>query len=234
MKLLTIGLIAAGALFAQSEPQFTWEGTVDRMVVLRLQGTHLDVSDGKGTSLDQQHYEFRNPLPDSWQKIRVERREGRGAVLVTQQPSIENRYTAEITMEDRQSGESHYRIEAFWDVNRGGYRGVGPKQNWGGRRDRLSWSARVNGEVTVECRAQHCESVVQSGLPVSHERVKFPRPIPENAQVILDETKGRGDIRIVEQPSARNGYAVRVLIRARGGEAGEQGFQISWPRLREK
>lgn len=234
MKMFAAALFLASFAFGQPAPQFTWQGRVDSLVVLRLHGSRLEVSDGKGNALEQQDFLFRNPLPDSAQTIRVDRREGRGAVTVTQQPSIDNHYTAEIAIEDRQGGASSYRVEAYWDLDRGSYSGLGPKQNWGGKRDRLVWSGRVDGDVIVECRADHCESLVQSGLPVKREQAKFSRPMPADTQVTLDETSGRGDIRILEQPAARNRYAVRVRIHAQAAESGEQEFRLSWPRPREK
>jgi hypothetical protein len=46
--------------------------------------------------------------------------------------------------------------------------------------------------------------------------------------VSLENTEGRGEIRIVEQPSESNGYATRLRIRDPQSGAGEYAFKITW------
>jgi hypothetical protein len=213
-------VFALGGLYAQQSPQFTWEGQVDGIVVLHVHGERVDVEYRQGAPVERQVFHFSSSLPDIRQNARVEVREGRGAVRVTQQPRIENNFTADVTIEDRQDGASFYSIGVYWDE-----RGTPT-----GRMDHVTWSGRVDGEVVVGCRANRCEPVVRSGEPVGRPHTKFTRPLPNrDIRVWLDETGGRGDIKLLEQPAANNNFTAKVLIRAFGG-GGECSFILSWPR----
>jgi hypothetical protein len=219
----TIGfLCAAAVVHAQPGPQFTWEGQVDGIVVLHVRRERVDIEYRQGKPAERQSFHFIGSLPDLRQDVRVEVREGRGAVRVSQQPRIENNFTADITIEDRQDGASFYSIGLYWAES----------GTPSGRMDHVNWSGRVDGEVTVECHAGQCDPSVESGQPVGRARAKFTRPLPNHdVRVWLDETGGRADIKILEQPSALNHYTVKVLVRAFGG-GGDCSFILSWPRER--
>ncbi len=223
MKILAILVTlfaASAAVRAQPGPQLTWEGQVDGIIVLHLHGERVEVEYRQGAPVERQVFHFTSSLPDIRQRLRVEVREGRGAVRVSQQPGIENNFTADVTIEDRQDGRSFYSIGVFWDE-------LGTPT---GRMDHLTWSGRVEGEVMVGCRANRCEPVVQTGQPVGREHVKFTRPLPNHdVRVWLDETGGRGDVKIQEQPAASNNFTVKILVKAFGG-GGECSFILSWQR----
>jgi hypothetical protein len=223
-------LCCVTSLRAQPEPQFVWEGEVDGIAVLYIRGNRVDIENKQGAPVQRQRFRFYDRLPDSRQNVRLEAHESRGGVRVTQQPRLENNYTAAVTIEDRQSGSAFYSLALRWETNAGSSFDS-PDWNLRGRFDRLMWSGRVDDEVIIECRDNACRSVLRSGQPVSRERFRFSRRLPgRDVQVSLDETDGRGDIRLVEQPDARNGYTARVLIRDHQGGADDYAFTLSWQR----
>ena len=218
MRAVLLGAMLAVAAAGQ---QFTWEGDVSGVAVVHVRGKKVEVEVRDGAPVSGAKFRFATPLPETRQTLRLEVRQGRGAVRLIAQPGVENEYSASILIEDRQDGTGHYSIALSWD------RAAATPS---GKMDRLRWTGTVEGEAVVECSASKCVSKAERGGPVFRERFKFSRPLPDlEAHVLLDETGGQADIRILEQPSARNGYAVKVGVRALNG-ATPCTFALSWER----
>jgi hypothetical protein len=199
--------------------QFTWEGDVDKSTILSLKGRHIQV---EGDPVKNPHYRFISPLPDSTQEIRMEVRESRGVVQIIAQPRIENDYTASIRIDDPQDGSSHYSIALYWETGRGSF-----EMNL----DRVNWTGRVDEEVVVSCHEKICESRAEKGMAVMREKYKFTHALPKREiPVTLENTIGRGEVRIIEQPSKENNYTVRVAIRDRQAGIDDYGFMLTWPK----
>jgi hypothetical protein len=220
IRFLTLLVTCLSAVTAQ---QFTWEGTVDGIAVVRVHGAKVRVEAREGGPVGRMRYQFAAALPESRQSLRLSVREGRGSVQVTEQPGLENDYTAAVTIEDRQDGAAFYSFALDWAAD------SAPPPH---RTDRIDWRATVDGEIVVECRAAHCTDKVERGRPPSKGRVRVSHPLPAaDTAVMLDEHAGEAEIRILESPSAANGYTVRVRVRSLRGPA-NCSFVLSWPRPR--
>ncbi len=172
-----------------------------------------------------QTFRFNDRLPEVRQDARVEVLAGRGLVHIVAQPRLENQYTLAVAIEDRQPGSAPYSIALYWDAS--------PRffERGSGKMEKITWSGRVDEEALIECRGAACSATVPRGQPVSAERFKFSRPLPNReVRLRLDESHGRGQVRLVEQPSERNNYTARVSIRDPQGGAGEYEFALVWTR----
>ena len=225
-------LACCQAAFAQDQPQLVWEGVVDGTSVLSVRGNRVQIDDREGLPVQRQRHRFFDRLPDSRQNVRMEVREGRGRVRILEQPRAENNYVLSVSIEDRQGGSSFYSLEFFWDTERGGFFSPEPARgNSNPDGDRLTWSGRVDDEAVVECRGSECRAAVPRGNPVTRERFRFSRPLPNReATVSLDEYDGRGEVLLLEQPRRENGYTARVRIRDPKGGASDYSFTLSWTR----
>jgi len=211
-------------LFAQNRPQFVWQGQVDGIVILHLRDKRLDVQVQEGSPVERQQFQFHDRLPDTRQDVRLEVREGRGLVHIVDQPRLDNHYTSAVAIEDRQPGSSFYSIALYWDASTA-------VLEHPGRNDKIVWSGRVDRQATISCRAKSCVAATLNGMPVADAQFKFSRPLPNHAvDVRLEQPEGRGEIRLVEQPSERNQYTARVLIRDLHSGSGEYSFVLTWPR----
>jgi hypothetical protein len=84
-------------------------------------------------------------------------------------------------------------------------------------RQLFTWTGRVDREVYITMRGRDIRtSGVDAGLP---NRARVNESLPRNrGDVEVRLLDGRGDVRVVEQPSARNGYATTIRITdPRGG-----------------
>ena len=217
-------------LSAQTAPQFVWQGNVDGVAVLHLQGKKLDAQIQQGGPVESQQFHFSDALPDVRQQVRVEVLKGRGYVHVIDQPSMENQYTLAVPIEDQQPGSAFYSIALYWDTSNNAFDRGAEKV------DKVTWSGRVDRGAIVSCHAKSCESKVDSGVPlVAHEHYKFSRPLPaHNAEVHLENLDGRGEIRVIEQPRERNGYTARISIQDPSPGAGDYSFTLVWNRAGAK
>jgi hypothetical protein len=218
------------ALSAQgATPQFVWQGQVDGIAILHLQGKQLAVQIQQGDPVERQQFHFSDALPESQQKVRVEVLEGRGYVHVIDQPSIENHYTLAVGIEDRQPGSAFYSIALYWDTSGNGF------ERGAAKTDKVTWSGRVEHAVVINCQKKSCTSSsergAQQGAPVADEHFKFSKPLPDRGtEVRLEDSDGRGEIRLIEQPRERNQYTARVSIRDPGPGAGDYAFTLVWNR----
>lgn len=233
MRLIALFSLIVCALYAQAKPQFVWQGQVDGIAILHLQGKGLAVQIQQGGPVERQQFRFSDPLPDVRLKVRVEVLEGRGYVHVIDQPSVENHYTLAVGIEDRQPGSAFYSIALYWDASTNAF------EQGGGKTDRLTWSGRVDHAAVISCHEKSCasspEQGAQQGAPVADEHFKFSKPLPDrDTEVRLEDLEGRGQIRLVEQPRQQNNYSARVSIRDPGTGAGEYSFSLVWNRLGKK
>jgi hypothetical protein len=226
VRLLTLASPILCAVCVQAAPQFVWQGEVDGVAILHLQGKKLQSQIQEGGPLARQQYHFSDRLPDVRLQVRVEVLKGRGYVHVVDQPSGENQYTLAVAIEDQQPGSAFYSIALYWDTSDNAFRRDAEKI------DKVTWSGRVIQGAIVSCHAKSCDSSAEQGAPsVSSEHYKFSKPLPaHDSEVSLEDPEGRGEIRLIEQPRERNGNAVKVAIRDPGPGAGDYAFTLVWNR----
>jgi hypothetical protein len=232
VRILPLWLLA-GALFAQDHPQFVWQGQVDGIAILHLQGKRLTVQIQQGEPVEGQQFHFSDALPDTQQKVRVQVLEGRGYVHVTDQPSIENHYALAVAIEDRQAGSAFYSIALYWDVSNNGF------ERGASKTDQVAWSGRVEHAAVINCQKKSCissaEQGAEQGAPVANEHFKFTKPLPDrDAEVRLEQVDGRGQVRLIEQPRESNHYTARVSIRDPGPGVSDYAFTLVWNRTSRK
>jgi len=87
-----------------AQSKFVWQGQVDGIAILHLQGKKLATQIQEGGPIEREEFHFSEALPDVGQKVRLEVLKGRGLVHVIDQPSAENQYTLAVAIEDRQPG----------------------------------------------------------------------------------------------------------------------------------
>jgi len=197
----------------------TWQGQVGGTVFLYIQGKHVKTEHKDGGQVSGQRFRFNAPLPDSHEDVRVQVLEGRGYVHVVEQPRADNGFTLALGIEDRQSGASPYSLALYWNAEDAG------------RRERVTWTGRVDGEALISCARSTCTSQTVSGAGTMHEKAKFSGTLPQSAvSVSLQTLQGRGEVSMVEQPSEANGYTARVRIRDTTPEASDYTFSLTWPR----
>jgi hypothetical protein len=90
-----------------------WSGDVDDDVVITLGPDQLSyyTRSGRDPSMVESTL---NGIPEGTSGIWVSDREGRDPVVVIQQPSEENGYTAKLRIHDVERGSGHYSFDVLW------------------------------------------------------------------------------------------------------------------------
>ncbi len=94
--------------------RMTWRGTVDDDVRIKVRGGTAEVETIGGSPYYDAVTNFTNSLPPRRVSVSVVKRRGRGEVVVEQQPSRENDYTAIIRVRDSRGGASEYEFDLNW------------------------------------------------------------------------------------------------------------------------
>ena len=236
-----IVIASTGLVQAQNDAQLVWRGQIDGPTRFRIAGDRLEVEEnGVRRSSSAPDYRFTNALPAAPQDVQVLVRQGRAEARVVDQPRANNNFTALVEVTPRRRTGEPVALEFFWDQNGrrdwsqngqrgdGSYRGRG-RMNRNRGSGSLSWSGRVDQEATIEIRNRQAVSTTRRGQPVYGEAAQFSGAMPASDILVrLDDSRGRGNIRLVQQPNAENGHTARVRIVDQQNGAGDYSFVLSW------
>lgn len=238
MKLVCL-LLPVAAVFAV-EPQMTWEGELSKKVTIRIAADRI-------TRGCQDCAVFSHSLPEKIQAVSAEVVEGQAQIYFARQPDASNGFTAELVVEPVAADKQLCRIHFYWDIAPAAVPGPTPppritvrgvlgtiaREAAAGmlapRSGGLRWSGRVDGEVRVICRENHCKTILLDGAPVADVTFQFNQPLPRwDVTVSLTESRGRGRVWVAQQPSATNNWA--AIVRIRDDQAGPSGyeFRLAW------
>jgi hypothetical protein len=225
---------------AQEQPLGIFRGRVDKEVRLTLRGGDVSSTTLSGTEL-RARYRLTSPLPQQEGTVRVALEAGRGDVSVIQQPNASNGYTAIVRVYDRSGGADQYRFSTYFTPTldtrvgrgRGAYgRGRGGYNN--NNLPALHWSGDVDGVLELTWRGGTVQSRAYSGRPARSVTLTNTGDVTAvmngnaNAQVQVTPRQGRGQVEIVQQPTAANRYTTRIRITDPQAGYGHYEFDALW------
>ncbi|HKP16244.1 MAG TPA: hypothetical protein VJT85_09265 [Gemmatimonadaceae bacterium] len=94
---------------------YEWNGVVDKEVRIQLRGSRAYVQGVNAADDRNSRGRMINSLPLQTGNLVVQRLAGRGDVLVIEQPTSRNNYTATLRIRDPRGGTDRYRIVAYWE-----------------------------------------------------------------------------------------------------------------------
>lgn len=225
---------------AQEQPLGTFRGRVDKEVRITLRGGEVSANTLSGTEL-RSRYRLTSALPQQEGTVRVALETGRGDVSVIQQPNASNGYTAVIRVFDRSGGADQYRFATYFTPTmetrigrgRGAYgRGRGGYNN--NNLPALHWSGDVDGVVELTWRGGTVQSRAFSGRParaVTLTNTGDATAVMNGStspQVQVTSREGRGQVEVVQQPTAANRYTTRIRITDPAAGYGHYDFDVIW------
>lgn len=90
----------------------------------------------------------------------------------------------------------------------------------------LKWTGRVDKEVQITIRDTSVSTSIVGGQPVKATYVDVKERLPQrDGTVRVELNAGRGDVDVVQQPSASNDYA--AIIRIRDKDTGVHSFDVT-------
>jgi hypothetical protein len=224
-----------------------WSGEVDNEVFVLMRGRQMLNTAVRGRNVSGQQADVSTPLPRRPVTVTLQDIQGRGQVELAEQPDDQNNYTAKVRIVDPQSGSGSYSFTLAWDE--GGYgnqsrypdtdypstSGVlspgGVSNNSGnyGGSGGARWAGQVDGRVRVSFRDNRASSQRLSGQQIYGEQVAFGSPMPRRSlDVAVNKLRGRGDVNLVQEPSAQNNYTAIVEINDSDSGADVYELELTW------
>jgi len=243
---LALAAAAITPVGAQQRVILDWTGRVDSVARITIQGGGARVSlvgaeaNGAGT------LQVRNELPHRDGHLTVQVAEGRGDVIVVQQPTAENDYTGVLRVRDRSGGVDTYRLTALWSPG-----AANTEESFGEvdrpRRDRdnrdnddvrnvglLHWTGDVDKTAVIRWRGDRALLQNIAGDVARNVRADVGGAGLPARDVTLRviQRQGRGNIIIEQQPSSGNNWTAVIRVNDPDGGYGHYDFDVVYDRGR--
>ncbi len=198
----------------------SWNGRVDNRVNIIMRGGTIRTETVSGRNLGQGTHNLNGVLPRRQASVTVNKLDGRGTAFVTQQPSRANNYTTIVQISDTKRGADNYRLQINW-------RASNALETY--RAGNLTWRGRVDSTVNIVIDGENVDSSDESGSGlsgVSHNINGYLARRPGTIRV--QKLRGRGTVRIIEQPTRQNGYVAVIRIFDAKGGADNYEINVTW------
>lgn len=101
--------------------------------------------------------------------------------------------------------------------------------NNGNAAGRVYWNGMVDDVVYLQIRGRSLNVRTVSGRNYGNGTSNFTSPMPRrNLSVEVEKKDGRGDVRVIQQPSRQNNWTAIVEIRDKDGGADNHRVEIFW------
>ncbi len=94
-----------------------WSGAVDGEVIVRFRRDNAWVENLSGQGSWNERYRFNSSLSSNVDAVYLNNVRGRGEIVVIEQPSRRNNYTACVLIRDRQRSASNYSFTLSWNAS---------------------------------------------------------------------------------------------------------------------
>lgn len=200
-----------------------WRGSVDDVVRISVTGRQSFVTTISGRAPTGVRFDFAEALPRRAVNVTVDKREGRGDIRVIQQPTRRNNFTAVVEIVDRSGGRDNYEFDLNWDRFGGG------DEDPGSDRGLMNWRGAVDDIVRISVIGRQSFVTTISGQAASGVRYNFVEALPRTPlNVTVEKREGRGDIRVIQQPSRQNNFTAVIEIVDRSGGRDTYEFDLFW------
>lgn len=239
--LLTLALIAFG-LSAQAQQTPNFSSTRLDNLANQLKRQTVDLADRAAEDLKRSNSNSRSELETAFLAQQFDASAGLFQQLVRDNRSaVELRDAASILTDLARRAPSFGANRNLWrnasnavnDINRelGGNNGGDTGDNNGDNSaaGRAFWRGTVDKEVRLVIRDRDVETRLISGNPYSDGNFSFTSPLPtRNVSIEVIKKKGRGNVRVLQQPRRNNDYTAIIQIYDEGGGAREYELEIFW------
>lgn len=116
-----VAVFAAAVFFGNVETvraqdgSMQWRGTVDDVVQIRIRNRNARSKAISGRAYNDDNFSFNGRAPRQNANVSVDKRDGRGQVLIVQQPNRRNNFTTIVQIIDKKGGADRYRFTLNWN-----------------------------------------------------------------------------------------------------------------------
>lgn len=199
----------------------TWSGRVDDRANIVIRGNSIYAENVSGNGVQTTYQNMGGSLPRRNSTVTV-RSNGRGSVTVIQQPNRSNNFTAIIQIADTKGGSGDYKLDVSWA-------GTGGNVEEPYSSGSVRWRGRVDQTVNISVAgtsvvADDISGTGMSGADFTINGYLANRP----GSVNVRKVRGRGTVKVLEQPSWNNGFNAIIQIFDPNGGADNYEIEITW------
>ncbi|MGH8245188.1 MAG: hypothetical protein ACREUU_02010, partial [Gammaproteobacteria bacterium] len=165
-----------------------WRGRVDGESIIRFRNDRSWDETISGLGVSNARHDFSAPLPGNSVSVNLTNTEGRGEILIIEQPSRRNDYTASVRIRDGRGGSDNYAFTLVWEKQRFNDGDRGGRIPDGNRVRGLRWSGQVDGRDLIFIRGNQLWVDHRQGQPVRDADYRFFQPLP-NANRFVEVRK---------------------------------------------
>jgi len=206
-----------------------WRGRVDGESIIRFRGNRSWVQTVSGWGVSNVRYNFSAALPEHPLSLNLVKAQGRGEVLIIEQPTRTNDFTAVVLVRDNRGGADDYAFSLAWEKIGFHDTDHGHGRPGGSRSLGVRWYGRVDGSDIIFIRGTRLWIDHQSGQPIYDGYYQFFQSLTDiNRFVSVRKIEGRGSVRVIEQPGPGNNYTAAILIEDRDGGPDRYQIEVDW------
>ena len=197
---------------------------MDGVDEIAVQGRDVGVRHLEAQPLRNPEYRFSASLPSQPVEVTLRQIKGRGRVRLMEQPSERNGFTAVVRIEDPKGGDDRYEFELTWD------------EDWDDDfwdPDRLDgvfhWEGRVDIGADIEIQGDSHVVKDRGGQGTIEYTSRFESSLPATGVALaIDKLDGRGEVDLIQAPSAENDYTAIVRIEDDDSGPDRYKFELRW------
>jgi len=206
-----------------------WRGRVDGESIIRFRGNRSWVQTVNGWGVFNVRYNFTAALPEHPLSLNLVKSQGRGEVLIIEQPTRTNDFTAVVLVRSARGGEDDYAFKLSWEKASFHDADHGQGAPGGSRSIGVRWFGQVDGSDIIFIRGSRLWIDHQSGQPIYDGYHQFFQSLTgANHFITVRKIEGRGLVRIIEQPWEGNNYTAAILIENRNGGPDRYEIEVEW------
>lgn len=221
----------------------------DDMVDVFLRGEQATYKTVKGQNPRSITADFSSSIPAvPGLVLSVSKLSGRGNVSLTGKPDRVNGYNITLRVTDSARGSDNYRIRVDWRLPATGPVAASVPSRSAPQAAKREIASRISNTrnvekgyvelkvdgvddiVEVEISGNSARYLTVRGTSPRKVEAEFSNPIPRDASLSLDIVKsyGRGEISIIDKPTASNNYTAKVRLTDPRGGRDNYKFRINW------
>jgi len=199
---------------------FTWNGRVDGRTNLVLRGSTVRTDTISGRNLGNGTSNWVGVLPRRQATVVSRTLDGRGSVIVTQQPSRVNNFTTIVSINDSRRGSDNYRVQVTWQSSN-------VQETYS--RGKVTWRGRVDQTGHITISGEDVSSFAQSGRSLTNVSFDIDGYLARRVGAVsVRKRDGRGTVTILEQPSRQNDYVAVIQIFDPKSSDDNYEIEITW------
>jgi hypothetical protein len=204
-----------------------WRGRVDGEAIIRFRGNQAWDETQSGRGVWNTQYRFSDPLPQRPVVVNLLDTDGRGEVNILEQPNRNNNYTVTVQVRDRRGGSDEYGFHLGWERRR--FNDNDGEFPGGNRNAGLRWSGRVDGRDLIYIRGNRLWINHREGQEITGADYRFFQPLTfDRTTIFVRKLRGRGTVRVIEQPTRNNNYTAVLMVEDPEGGADRYEIEVVW------